>query len=218
MYPKFTGSKEKHQGGDRMRTIRAIRQGLAAMVMVWPFSTALAHEVTPAVGNFMVQNGRLELTLRVNAEALLSGMDLDGLNDTDAAEDTHRYTRLRALDDAALADRLRQEFAQVIGPVAVQVDGRAVSLKLRAIEVQPAPGPNFARPTMIVMDGMPRADGPGDMVLNWPKGYGRLVLRQNGVDNPFVGTFQGGDQAGPIPLGDGLEMTFWQKIRARLGV
>lgn len=171
-------------------------------------SIVSAHEVTPAIVNFQVQDQTVQLEFRLNAEALLAGVDLDGLDDTNNAPGAGDYDALRALQDDALAQMITWRFDQVLGAVIVTLDDQAVPLALENIQVQAVPTIELPRATTILTTvplGAAQTLG-----LTWPRGYGTLILRQNGVDEPFTGTLQGGDTAGPIPLAGGNPLTGWQ--------
>ena len=170
-------------------------------------SAALAHEVVPSIGNFQLVGPRLELAMRVNAEALLAGINLDGLEDTNQAEGAGDYDALRALPDADLAERIQRAYAQVFGPMTLTVDGVAVQAELHGVEVLPAVSDEVARATVVRL--LVPEVGSGEFSLFWPAGYGTLVLRQNGVDEPYTGTLQGGDTA-QVPLAGGTHLSGWQ--------
>lgn len=176
---------------------------LAALVIL--SSAAQAHEVVPAIGNFQVQDGRLELSLRVNAEAMLAGLDLDGLADTNEADRVEDYDALRALPSEQLAARMRAGFAQVFAPLQVSVGQEAAALELVDVTVQDAPE-ELPRASVVLMTA---EVGAGNLDLLWPAGWGTLVLRQNGVEAPYTGTLQGGDRV-QVPLAGGAELSGWQ--------
>ncbi|WP_319823672.1 HupE/UreJ family protein [Thalassovita sp.] len=169
-------------------------------------SMAQAHEVVPTIGNFTMRDGRLELSLRLNAEALLAGIDLDGLADTNEAGGAAGYDALRALTPAALAARMRDGYARVLGPLTVTVDSQPVRLALQDVTVPDMPSDEMARPTTVVLTASDI--GAGEMTLLWPRGYGTLILRQNGVEAPYTATIQGGDTA-VVPLSGSGAQSGW---------
>ena len=68
-------------------------------------SVARAHEVQPTIGDFSVADGQLELTLQINLEAFLAGIDLDELDDTNNAPNAADYDTWRGLSAAEVAER-----------------------------------------------------------------------------------------------------------------
>lgn len=186
---------------------RNIFIGLKLAWLLLLSSMAVAHEVVPAIANFTVQDGRLDLSLRLNAEAALAGLDLDGLADTNEADGVSDYDALRALPPGVLAQRMQDGFAQVFAPFSIAVDGVPLTLKPGQMTVQEAPD-DLPRATVVTMEALVPV-GAGDLSVLWPAGWGTLVLRQNGVEAPYTGTLQGGDLV-QIPLAGGAELTGWQ--------
>ena len=167
---------------------------------------AQAHEVTPAIANFEIEGQELVLDIRLNAEALLAGIDLDGLDDTNNAQKgAGDYDSLRALAPSALMSLVEQQFDRLIGPVVLTVDDTPLKLSLSNLSVQNVPSVELARATTMTMRGN-LTNSNGTMTLSWPLGYGTLILRQNGVEKPFTGTLQGGGISDPILLGGGVQI------------
>lgn len=181
--------------------------GLILSMHLW-VSDAAAHEVTPTIGDVSVEGGALTLALRLNAEALLAGIDLDGLDDTDNSEGGASYDALRALppeDLTAQFTRFAEGWAKEIGLDA----GGPAAFTVAAFQPGSEADLRLARVSELVLT----AEIPAlarEMVLNWPAGAGALILRQQGVDDPFTGYLSGGETSPPIPLDGGVETTGWQ--------
>ncbi len=188
------------------RHLRGILHGLAG-VALWlaAAGAALAHEVRPAIGDLWVEDGRLRLELSLNAEAVLAGIDLDGLDDTDMAEDPQAYDALRAAPPAQIAEQMRAAFPDIARALRIETQGpagpEAAELRLEAVEVLPAASEELPRETRLDI----RADlpGAGPLVLHWPDGFGDLVLRQQGVEEAYTGYVAGGGASDPIPVAGG---------------
>ena len=97
---------------------------------------ARAHEVVPTIADLTVAEGVADISLRINLEAQLSGIDLDVVEDTNDAENAGDYDSLRA--------------------------------------------------------------------------SGAMVLRQQGVEEPYTGYLEGGTQSPEIELAGGGQETAWQ--------
>ena len=83
---------------------------LVVLSSLWLWGAMVtAHEVTPTIGDLSVQDGQLRLELRLNVEAFLAGIDLDGMADTDASDLSDRYDALREMDSVTL-ERMVREF------------------------------------------------------------------------------------------------------------
>lgn len=177
-----------------------------------------AHEVTPTIGDLTVEGGVLILDLRLNIEAFIAGIDLDGLADTNASGQSADYDALRDLEPVEL-DALTRSFVQGWLPL-VRIgseDGAVVDLELAAIEIPPVGNPELPRASHLVARGAV-PDGIRSLVVSWPRGAGDLVLRQQGVDSPYTGYVSGGGQTPPFPIDGGASLTGWQVFAAYVPV
>jgi hypothetical protein len=170
---------------------------------------ATAHEVVPSIADLTVADGRVTIEMRLNLEAQLSGIDLDALDDTDAAENVADYDALHALSPAELTARA-PELVDTwnSGPLLV-VGDVAVPLSLADIRVPEVLDVDLPRISEIVLTGdLPT--GAQTLQVAWPDGAGDLVLRQQGVEEPFTGLISGGGNSGPIAASGGDAATGWQ--------
>ena len=79
--------------------------------------------------------GRAVLTLEINLEALLAGIDLDTVEDTDNAENAGDYDALRSLPAARIAARAPELLPNWNSLPLLSVNGAAVPLESVMIEV-----------------------------------------------------------------------------------
>ena len=158
-----------------------------------------AHEVVPAIADLSATGGRVELALRVIAEAHLAGIDLDGLANTNDAPAAEFYDALRALEPGALALRIRGEWAAMFAGLELRADGAPLALNLAEVIVEDQPDPELARFSRVVLTAA-LPEGARALTLGWPRGHGALVLRQQGVANPFTGYLDGGSRSPEIAI------------------
>ncbi len=166
---------------------------------------ARAHEVTPTIGDLSVEGGILVLDLRLNVEAFLAGIDLDGLSDTNASDESDRYDGLRALPPGKLTPLVRKFASQWASQVQIMAgEGNAalVVLNVAAIDIPQVGDPELPRASHLVLKGAV-APGARSLTLGWPVGAGDLVLRQQGVEDPFTGYIAGGGTSPAIALAGG---------------
>jgi len=166
---------------------------------------ARAHEVTPTIADLWVEDGTLVLDMRLNIEAFVAGIDLDGMTDTNASEQSDRYDALRALP----ADDLRplvQQFATAwLALIGVQA-GAPVPLTFQSIDIPDVGDADLPRASHLVATGqVPQM--ARTLVLHWPQGAGDLVLRQQRVEDPFTGYIEAGRDSPPIDLSGGAGQT-----------
>lgn len=170
---------------------------------------AAAHEVTPTIGDLTVEGGIVVLELRLNIEAFVAGIDLDGLDDTNASDQSGQYDSLRGLDPAALEVRVREFDREWATRVQIRPGGGAgdpVDLNVAAIDIGVVGDVDLPRATQLVLKG---EIGPGarSLTLTWAAGSGDLVLRQQGVEDPFTGYITGGETSPVIALAGGGSQT-----------
>ncbi|MFK7877810.1 MAG: HupE/UreJ family protein [Paracoccaceae bacterium] len=166
----------------------------------------MTHETQPAIADLEVRDGEVVLSLELNLEAYLAGIDLDGLEDTDDAAESAEYDTLRNETPDQIAPRIPALIAAWNNVPMVSVDGTAVSLTARDIEIDPVGNPELTRPSRLVLSGP--ASG-AEITVRWPKGAGDLVLRQQGVEDPFTGYLAGGQASPALAIGGGSASTGW---------
>lgn len=164
-----------------------------------------AHEVTPAIADFAVADGQITMQLRLNAEAFVAGIDLDGVSDTNQTPLSDDYDELRALPPAELEPMLRLFAEDWLPGFALDADGD-VAMRLDTVDIPEAGDTGLPRISLLELSGsIPPA--AGSLRILWPEGSGGVVLRQNGVEDPYTGYLQGGERSPPIALGGGSAKT-----------
>ena len=160
---------------------------------------AQAHEVLPTVADIEAKEGAVLLTLRLNAEALLAGINLDGLDNTENAPNAAEYDRLRALDTTQLAAQITADWPKMMAGLRLTLDGAEAPLSLLGAEVDGQADESLPRVSQLRLSAA-IAQGSQTMALFWPTGFGDLVLRQQGVDPAYTGYITGGQASPDIPL------------------
>lgn len=111
---------------------------LSSLLMVLSPIVALGHEVTPTIADLQVEGGVVVLELRLNVESFLAGIDLDGIEDTNASDQSDAYDGLRELSPDDLAAKVRAFGANWGTRVEIRGDGGrgpVVGLNLASVEV-----------------------------------------------------------------------------------
>lgn len=192
-----------------LKTIHASLWHWAVVSTLWmtmSVTAATAHEVVPSIGDLTVTDGQAVLTLQINVEAQLSGIDLDVTSDTNDAPNAADYDALRALSGDAVAARVPDLLARWNALPLLAADG-AVTLAVQSIDVPVVANAELPRISTVVLTGPVEA---AQVVVNWPDGAGDLVLRQQGVDDPYTGLVSGGSRSAPIALSGGGAASGWQ--------
>lgn len=175
-----------------------------------------AHEVTPTIADFEVTDGQLTLELRLNVEAFIAGIDLDGMADTDDSELSGQYDALRALGSAELEPQVRAFVLDWAPTLTVQAGG-PVALSYQGVRIPVIGNTELPRSSRILLTGTVPPAGR-DLSLTWPRTAGALVLRQQGVEAPYTGYLQGGESSPRIPLSGGAALTPWETFLAYIPV
>ena len=169
-----------------------------------------AHEVTPSIGNLSLDGSAITLELRVLGEAFLAGIDLDGLASTTDSDGDAAYDALRATDPAVLEPQLEAFFA---GWSAMQAnaDDKAMDFQVSNVAVPEVGNTDLPRASVVTLVAEFPA-GAKEMTLHWPGGAGDLVLRQQGVPDPWTGFLTGGDTSPPIQMRSPTDHGFWSRV------
>lgn len=159
-------------------------------------SPVQAHEVSPTVADLSLEDGQANLSLRITLESFLAGIDLDAAEDTNEVPQAADYDALRALTPSELETRLRAFAPQMLKEFVLRVDGSVIPMNISTLDIPDVGDVELPRLSQMTLQAS--VDGPADtMQIEWPKGYGTLILRQIGPENAYTGYISGG-QASPM--------------------
>lgn len=190
---------------------------MSSLWLLMSATIASAHEVVPTIADLTVRDDTALIEMRVNIEAQLSGIDLDTVADTDAAENAGNYDSLRALANDDIAASAQDLVAQWNAAGLLRADGAPVALALDDVTVPDVTDGELPRISDLVLSGA-LPDGAQSITLAWPDGAGDFVLRQQGVEEPFTGLIAGGETSGEIALSGGNAVGGWQAFGAYIPV
>ncbi|MDB4213787.1 HupE/UreJ family protein [Octadecabacter sp.] len=189
-----------------MKVAWARAVSMVALVWITLASAVAAHEVLPTIGDMEAVDGRITFSLEGNFESLVAGIDLDGLEDTEAAPEADVYDTLRALEPDAFMAAFDEYWPQMASSIGVIVDGTPVALELDSIEVPAVGDVEVVRQSIVVFSGT-LPEGAESIQIDWPAQYGVLVLRQMGVEAGWDGYLSGGGVTDPVALAGGDQMS-----------
>lgn len=187
--------------------MRFVQGFFAILVSVWAF-TAMAHEVRPTIGDLWVQDGTARLELDLNLEAFVAGIDLDGIMDTNDTDKSEQYDALRALSATELQNRLQEAFPQIGGAIDLRAGETSVPLTLDDVQIGEVGNIDLPRDSRITLGGA-LPPGAASVTLHWPEGFGTLVLRQQGVEDPYTDYLDGGQTSAEIAVAGGSGQGAW---------
>ena len=138
--------------------------------------------------------------MRMTSEAMIAGIDLSQVTDTNASDRSATYDALRALDRDVLADKFSEIWPQFSQTITVAQGNQRLPLTLDAVRVDPIGNTEIARYTYVTIGA--QTSGQGPVTFQWAAQNGDIVLRQMGVDNGLTQLLQNGVVSDPI-LSDG---------------
>ena len=189
----------------RYRAVRFL--WLFGVLAVFAGQWAEAHEVRPAIGDIYTENGQLVLDLRLSIEPILAGANLEGVEDTNATDQAQDIDRLRALPPQDLAELVQGAASGIAAALEMRADdGVALSPVLQSAQSDPVDNIDLPRETRLrLVADLPV--GAQTVSLTWPARFGTLILRQQGVEDPYTDYLEG-SSSGPIAIGGGDRMGF----------
>lgn len=165
-------------------------------MILWGAGQAASHEVMPAVADFNRNGKQLTIEIRFTSEAIMAGIDLSQVTDTNESSKSETYDELRTLAPEILAEKfidLWPQFEQTI--TVMQLDQR-LPLSLVSFRADPIGNPDVARYSYLELSA--QAAGQGPLTFQWAAQNGDIVLRQMGVENGLTQLLQNGTTSDPM--------------------
>lgn len=184
-----------------LKTLRRLSLALALLPV-----PAFSHEVLPSIGDFEQTGDTLAFDIRTNLEGIVAGIDLTATADTNTAPQAADYDSLRALPPQVLENRFRSFWPRMQPRVFVRIDGVDQPLTLTGVSV-PETGDVALPRSATISFTAPVPQGATSVQIGWAAPFGALVIRQNGVENPYDGYLEAGALSAPIALSGGSRMT-----------
>ncbi|GGL77861.1 HupE/UreJ family protein [Wenxinia marina] len=200
-----------------MKTLRLAASLWLALALSSLAVAARAHEVLPAIADMELTEDGLVFDVEVNAEGILAGIDLSAVEDTNAAPEAATYDELRALPADELEARTRAAWQDLAGDIHVRAGGEDLPLELTGVAAGEVGDVSVLRPTTISFRAAlpPGADA---VTVGWDRRLGALVIRQQGVEEPYDGLLEAGETSAPIALGGGNQLGPWETFVAYIPV
>jgi len=174
--------------------------------------SAIAHEIRPAVADLSMTSaspsadektlpGRLSITIDLNAELFLAGLDASLVSDTDDAPQGKDYDALRALAANQLAQKFTNQWLDFEKALTGLADDRPLSFQLDSIQVEDNPAITLPRSSKIQISA-PLASNEANIRFGWNAALGPLVIRQQSQtekpENLYTAYLEPGAISAPI--------------------
>lgn len=176
-----------------------------------------AHEVVPAIADMTQSDAALDFVVTLNLEALIAGIDMSAITDTNDAPEAASYDELRAMEAEALSAEFTADWSLIAAKIAVTADGTPLTLTLHGVEVPEVGDIEVIRPSVVRFSAA-LPEGAGAVTVGWAPAYGTLVLRQQGVEAPYTGFLEAGAVSDPISLSGGGQLGQWATFLAYIPV
>ena len=161
--------------------------------------SVFAHEVRPAIADVALEPEKITIDISLTAEALLAGLDLEGLQDTNDAPEVALYDEIRALSAADLTERLQGEWANLRTGFTVLAGEAPIVLELGDISVDDPGDIELARDTKLTLSAELPPDET-DIRIGWQAANGPLIVRQaGGGEEAYAGFLESGALSEPLP-------------------
>ncbi|MDQ7070736.1 MAG: HupE/UreJ family protein [Rhodobacterales bacterium] len=164
---------------------------------------ASAHEVSPSIGDLSTDGNKFTLVLRLNLEAFVAGIDLDGVEDTNATDQSADYDSLRALPPEDLQKSLQTQWPNFANSFYLSVNNALVPLALQNVTISEVGDIDLPRPSTLTITAILPPDTAA-LTFGWEKRFGTLVLRHIGVEDGYTGYLSGGEISPEIPIKGGV--------------
>ncbi len=197
-------------------SLRAVKSS-ALVLLLTLASVAMAHEVLPAIADMTEVDGALQFEVRANVESFVAGIDLTDVADTNAAPEAADYDSLRALDPATLAGRFEAFWPKMASRITVRFGDSVVTPNLIGVQVPEVGDTGIVRPSTFQF-AVPIPAGADSVQVGWDTAFGTLVIRQQGVENPYDGYLEAGAISDSIALAGGGQVGQWQTFANYLPV
>ena len=179
---------------------------LIKVLFVCLTSNAHSHEVTPAIAEILKKKDGVQLEIRLNIEALLSGIDLSNVSNTDESKQSAKYDFYRGRSDIDLKSDLSEIWPSLETEIKIKQDNELVALRLKNIIVEGQENFDYPRFSTIVF--VASVDPYRPFSFQWSKAYGDIVLRGPGSENGFTQYLQAGIESSDITIGEQPEYKF----------
>ena len=199
-----------------MNNCKALTYGLVLAVCLFVISpltmSAIAHEIRPAVADLSMTSAspsaddktlpnRLSITIDLNAELFLAGLDASLVSDTDNAPQGKDYDALSALAADQLAQKFTNQWPDFEKALDGLADDRPLSFQLDAIEVEDNPAVTLPRSSKIQISA-PLEPSDSNVRFGWNAALGPLVIRQQSqtekLENLYTAYLEPGAISAPI--------------------
>lgn len=190
-----------------------IKSSLCVLALLFAFVLpSAAHEVRPSVGDVSVNQDTIRLDIQVTLEALVAGIDLTGIEDTNDSPLSGYYDQLRGLAPDELRTAFDKVWPRIASGFVLTVDGMALTPEIVDLRIPEVGDTDLPRDSVLTVSaGLP--EGAAPVQVGWSASYGPLVLRQVGQgDELYTGYLTDGQLSDPLPRQGVAQVGGWAEF------
>ena len=187
-----------------MNGLNMLRPLLLSIALFFTFEPAAAHEIRPTIADVEVSATEVTLSLRITIEALVSGVDLSSVDNTNDAPEAIIYDRLRAMNPADLEAAFRDAWDRISRGFLIEVEGNRLTPGIVSVTIPPVGEIELPRDSLLVI-GVTLPEGNAGVRVGLDASFGQFVPRQvGGGENSYEGFLEGGQLTPELPRGETL--------------
>ena len=196
-----------------------IRAWLSAMsTAVWWLTCALAlpaaaHELQPAIADVQLTATTVRAEVEVSLEPIVLGMDLEGLENTDDANESEQVDALRALEPEALRTRFEAAWPDIQPLIRLMAGDTRLALTVDAVDIPAVGNTELARPSVLHLSAA-LPDDASDIRFGWDAALGGLIVRQLNANGEvdYAALLPAGADSAPMPRGAAVQQTLTETL------
>ncbi|WP_081773931.1 HupE/UreJ family protein [Ahrensia sp. 13_GOM-1096m] len=186
---------------------------MIALLFAAALPAAYAHETRPAIGDLVIDDKEMVLSVDVNLEAFVAGVNLSEVEDTNLTEQAADYDSLRALAPDEMEQKFRAFWPQMQSGFKIMAGETKIIPTLDRVEISDEPNLELLRDSKLTL----RAELPSDdtsVTIGWERKFGPLVLRQQeGGPEAYTAFLRDGEISAAIPRSGGVDESAWSVFK-----
>lgn len=168
-------------------------------LVIFTSLNATAHETRPAIADLQIGEDVVSIDIQLNMEALVAGIDLGGISNTDDAAEAPDYDALRSLSPDALEEAFKEFWPQMQAGITINVGTASLDAELDGVVVPEVGDFELPRDSNITLKAT-LPPGSGNITVGWDNRFGPLIVRQiSESEDAYTGYLTDGQMSEPIP-------------------
>ncbi len=184
----------------RLRPVSSAQGVLLGLVIALSGITAgQAHELRPAIADVTVDATSFTMEIQLSLEAIVAGIDLQQVDNSNEAPEAEQYDDLRAMPPEDLEQVLGDMWPSLVPGLKIMAGDTVITPDIDQVTVPEVGDLDLARDSVLRLTAALPDDGTA-VTVGWIAKYGPLVIRQTGDgDAAYSGYLIDGQISAPLP-------------------